>query len=338
MKAGSERAEELRGILNSGHSRVAAFVLRNVKVGDDWLPKRFSTWGAIAVAAIGRLPDTWAYRSIAIAMKRKSPKTKVERLIRRNKWAHKTAAELSQQIQRCVKDHKDGLAAAEPTIPDCLNDRAMNNWEPLLAVAELAGGDWPSLARQAAVKLSSGRDDNDSLGETLIADIQKVFDARSEAGGEFADRITSVELCARLADMEARPWAEFGRQRKAITVHQLASQLKRFGIASSSTYFGKDENGNKIEPKGYKLESFGEAFSSYCPLLNHINPVSNRRNAEALAAVGGGGDFQSAESVPFGGSENGTSPYGENGFGGSATKNGKIGRVHVVDIDDEGSK
>ena len=58
MPRKSERTEEIRGLLNSGHRRTSAYAIRAVKSGDDWIPKKFSTWAAIAVAAIGQLPDT----------------------------------------------------------------------------------------------------------------------------------------------------------------------------------------------------------------------------------------------------------------------------------------
>src|ERR1700721_1504619 len=106
-------------------------------------------------------------RAIKIVMKRKSPKVKVERLIRRNVWAYQTAAELSRKIQRWVNDHRVVLQAAVPKLPN-LDDRAVNNWELLLAVADLAGGEWGLRARQAAVKLSSGRNDGgDDTDEML---------------------------------------------------------------------------------------------------------------------------------------------------------------------------
>ena len=44
--------EELRALINAGHTRETAFVLRTV--GDDHEPKRFSTWGFKAIAGIGK--------------------------------------------------------------------------------------------------------------------------------------------------------------------------------------------------------------------------------------------------------------------------------------------
>jgi putative DNA primase/helicase len=314
VRAGSETFEEVRGIANSGHTRSSAFVLRAVKSGDDFVVKRFSTWAPMAVAAIGRLPDTWADRAIAVAMKRKPPEQKVERLIRRNTWAHQTAADLARKIQRWANDYRKVLEVTEPKLPDGLDDRSSNNWELLLAIAEVVGGDWPQQARQAAVQLSSGRDDAGSLGEILIADIRKVFAARLKLDSQF-DRITSAELCAALADLEARPWAEFGRSQKAITAPQLARQLKHFGISPDSIRVD-----NKNTPKGYMKKQFDEVFSSY-PLENSL---SNRNNSTTLGAVGGSDDFQNATLTKCYGSKNGTKSNGEKGCCSVADQNVEI--------------
>jgi len=63
---------------------------------------------------------------------------------------------LRQELETWAVDNIATLAAARPELPDELGDRAQDVWEPLLAIAELAGGDWPERARTAAVALSSG--------------------------------------------------------------------------------------------------------------------------------------------------------------------------------------
>lgn len=129
IKKGSDKLEEIRGIVNSAWRRKSASVARVEEEGGQRIVKRFSTWAAYVVAAIGKLPDTMADRSIEIVMKRKSPKVKVERLIRRNVWAYQTAAELSRKIQRWANDHRGALhppyrrcqtlTIARPTTGNC---------------------------------------------------------------------------------------------------------------------------------------------------------------------------------------------------------------------------
>ena len=69
-----------------------------------------------------------------------------------------------------------------PGIPDDLSDRAADGWEPLLAIADLAGGEWPALARLAATSLSDGSaDDDQSIGVRMLTDIKTVFDSEIDS-------------------------------------------------------------------------------------------------------------------------------------------------------------
>jgi len=64
-----KRNDELRGVLNSGHRKATASVLR--LDGDDHVPRTFGTWAPTAIAMIGSLPDTLADRSIEIRLRRR---------------------------------------------------------------------------------------------------------------------------------------------------------------------------------------------------------------------------------------------------------------------------
>jgi Protein of unknown function (DUF3631) len=186
-----------------------------------------------------------------------------------------------------------------------------------LAVADLAGGEWGLRARQAAVKLSSGRNDGgDDTGEMLIRDIRKVFDARQTS--EFPDRIKSEDLCAELAAMESRPWGEWGRTRKPITQNALARQLKPFEIEPWGTVRFGD-----ITLKGYMLKQFDEVFSSYPP----ENHDSNRHADTTVGGVGESDDFQASQKSERDGWKNGTSPHGENGCDDVPDQNAQNRRV-----------
>jgi putative DNA primase/helicase len=62
--------EELRGILNSGHTGDQAYVIRCNPVTLE--PERFSVWCPKSIALIGSLSGTLADRSIEIRMERKT--------------------------------------------------------------------------------------------------------------------------------------------------------------------------------------------------------------------------------------------------------------------------
>ena len=168
-------SEEARGILNSGHTKAAAYVIRNVEIGGDHKPQRFSTWSPKVIASIGGLAGTLEDRAIIIPMQRKPKGAKVARCRRRDCAEF---ADLRRQALRWATDNLETLKAARPALPDALNDRACDNWEPLLAIADLAGGEWARKARDAAKALSGDEvaaDDDD--GVELLHDIRAVFAA-----------------------------------------------------------------------------------------------------------------------------------------------------------------
>lgn len=237
-------SDELRGVLNSGHRRASAFVIRCV--GDDQEPRRFRTWAPKAIALIGKLPETLADRSVEIALRRRGPGEKVKR------WKGSVNPELNRKLARLAADHAGMLASATPALPDGLHDRAKDNWEPLLAIADLAGGKWPELARKAAVALSG--DPADSAGTMLLTDVRATF------AELHLDRISSAALCERLAALEDRPWPEWGHSQKPITARQVARLLAPYGVAP--TQF-RDSAGKQ---RGYERDAFNEAFSRYLPI------------------------------------------------------------------------
>ena len=187
--------------------------------------------------------------------------------------------DIRRKCVRFVRDKAEAIRAANPPIPTALNDRAADNWTPILTLADLAGENWPTIARQAALELS-GSDEAEVLGMNarLLADIRQVFDEQR------TDRLASRSLCERLAEIEGRPWAEFGRTQKAISPNQLANLLREFGIASRGVRIGDST------PRGYLRDDFADAFSCYLP----DNDESKCNNATKPASIGESPVFQSA--------------------------------------------
>jgi hypothetical protein len=287
-------SEELRGILNSGHTRGLAFVIRTV--GDDHKPRRFSTWGAKAIALIGKLPDTLADRSIEIPLKRKLRGERVERLRHADP---ETFRNLARRCARWAEDHADQIRAARPSMPDGLHDRAQDNWEPLIAIADIAGGAWPKLAREAALALSGAVDaEGEGIRVQLLADIRDVFEDRS------VDRISSGDLVMALVALEERPWAEYSRG-KPLTQAKLARLLRPYGVVS-----GTKRLPNRTA-KGYLLEQFADAFNRYLPPDTPSSPEDPPFKGSQRHNVSGARDPGDFENVTAGGcdaSENGPEP------------------------------
>jgi putative DNA primase/helicase len=268
--------EELRCILNSSHTRGAAYVVRTV--GDDHEPRRFSTWAAKAVALIGRLPDTLADRSVVIQMHRRAPGERVERLRLDRPDAFQ---DLRRRAARWAADHLAELRALDPEVPGELrSDRATDNWRPLLAIADLAGGEWPELARKAALALSGvAADTEESIRELLLADIRDAFRELDEAQvftGDLPKReveqVFTDDLLNCLCGREDRPWNEWkaGRQLSGV---QLSRLLKPHGVRPGSLRDGRRTG------KGYKRREFADAFTRYLPPSDPSQPSQSNAGA-----------------------------------------------------------
>src|SRR5262249_8261439 len=158
---------------------------------------------------------------------------------------------LRSNAARWAEDNFDKLADPDPQMPEALNDRAADNWRPLLAIANLAGGEWPQLARQACLTLS-GESAVEAIGVTLLTDIPLAF------GDDGA--IRSADLVAKLAEDLERPWADW-KHGRALSQNQLGRLLSGFGISSETV----DIPGLK-SAMGYKRTRFEEAWGAYCPV------------------------------------------------------------------------
>jgi hypothetical protein len=252
--------EDLRGILNAGHTKETAYILRTV--GDDHEVRRFSVWAPTVIAGIGRLPETVQDRAITIALKRKKSDEGREDLLKalRKHRVQPLASTLRQQCLRWAQDTLDTLRQSDPAMPSGVHDRDANNWEPLLAIADAVGGKWPTKARQAISTLVGQDNAQDTTPAILLLhDMQVLFDH------EQTDRLFTHIILEALHKMDDRPWAEYGRQRRLITATQISRLLIPFGIKSGSVRIGPET------AKGYKREDCQDAFDRYL----HISPSDN---------------------------------------------------------------
>lgn len=238
--------EELRGIINSGHRRAGAYVIRTV--GDEHEPRTFCTWAAKAIALIGAMPDTLEDRAFNIRMQRRRPGEQTEEL----RIDRLSALEpLRQKIARWTADNLDSLKSANPEIPNTItNARARDNWRVLLAIADAAGCHWPTRAREVALVFASEEPETQSSKVLLLHDLKAIF---TEKGVE---RLESEEIVRALVEIEGRPWAE-GKNGKPLSKTGLARMLKPFKIHPDKWRDGT------TTIRGYLLGDFTEVFARY---------------------------------------------------------------------------
>ena len=195
-------------------------------------------------------------------MQRKTPNDQCERLRELDMVA--VGKDLRQECAQFVEQHREAITSAKPAIPAALNDRAADIWEPLLAIADCAGGDWPQLAREAALALSSDTRENNPIG-SLLLDIFTLFAASGQ------DRILTRDIVEALnTQFTERPWME-NRKSQRSTEIWLSKQLRPFGICPRMF---RDEG---AVVRGYLREDFDEAFRRYIPVANE-----DVKNVEAL--------------------------------------------------------
>jgi uncharacterized protein DUF3631 len=203
------------------------------------------------IALIGRMPATLEDRAIVLPMRRRAPAEAVDR-IRRDGLLRRLDP-LRRRTARWVADHLPALRAADPAVPEELNDRQADNWRPLLAIADEAGGAWPALARTAARTLAGAVVEADTAPPVrLLADLRDLFATTA------ADRLATAAIIRHLTALEDRPWAD-DAQGQPLTPRRLATLLEGLQIKAKQIRQGATTR------KGYLRADFTDAFRHYLP-------------------------------------------------------------------------
>ncbi|MCZ7417578.1 DUF3631 domain-containing protein [Streptomyces sp. WMMC897] len=254
-KAGDN--EPLRGFINAGHRRGVG-VLRCVGDGSNQEAKMFETFCAVAMAGLGSLPDTILSRSVIIRMRKRAPNEDVEsyRLRSHEPQGHALRDRLAAWADQ-VRDQVDGVW---PTMPEGITDRPADVWEPLLAVADAAGGHWPERARAACVELvhAAREGDKASVGVHLLTDLRdQVFCG--------ADRMPTAAILECLHAIEDAPWADMDGNGKALTARGLSKLLGDYVTSENKPIRPRSIRTAGGVPKGYYAEDLADAWLRYCP-------------------------------------------------------------------------
>jgi putative DNA primase/helicase len=266
----TDEASDLRGILNAGHTRPTAYILRCAAETHE--PTLIPCFGARALSMIRRPPATITDRSIVIELRRKRGDEAVQRY--RIDRLHEEHLALRRQWKRWADDHMDAIRDADPAVPDALHDRAADNWRPLLAIADLLGADWPTRARAAALDLiGEATAPEEAVGVDLLRDIHVVYSERD------TDILSSSDLAAALVAMVDRPWAEWSHGRP-MTAAKMARMLAPFGAVPTVQRIGTRT------PRAYRRAAFTDAWTRYTPDLDgqHRNTATYPINTEANRA------------------------------------------------------
>lgn len=236
----ADNHEDLRGIINSGHQRNRPYIRWDVA---SRTRETCPTFAMAALAGIGELPDTIMDRAVIIRMRRRAAGENVDPYrTRRDRPPLET---LRDNLASWAGAHGDELNHAAPELP--VEDRAADNWEPLVAVADQAGGDWPARARKAALLLcaeDASADTEGSLGLRLLSDVRDLFEAMT------VSFLSSADLTAGLRRVDDGPW-----QSLDLTMHKLAFHLRPYSV--------RPRQNDARTARGYHAADFADAFRRY---------------------------------------------------------------------------
>jgi hypothetical protein len=252
-KAGDN--EPVRGFPNSGYRR-GGKSLRCVGDGSNQTAAWFSSFCAVAMAGLGSLPDTILTRSVIIRMRKRAPNEKVEPYRRR--VHEKQGHVLRDRLAKWADTVRAQVADAWPEMPEGVSDRPADVWEPLLAVADAAGGAWPARARAACLELidAAKEDDEASLGIRLLTDLRDTVFCG-------ADRMPTAVILECLTAMDDAPWADMDG--KPLTSRGLSKILSQYVTAANKPIRPRTFRTASGTPKGYYAEDLADAWTRYCP-------------------------------------------------------------------------
>lgn len=245
--------EELRGLLNAGHRR-SGVSYRCVGDGSTQKVVAFPSYAAVAVGGLGHLPDTILTRSVVIRMRRRAPNEPIEPY--RQRIHEPQGGELREQLAEwatAVRPMVDGIF---PEMPEGVTDRPADVWEPLLAVADAAGGDWPTRARKACVELitAAKSEDRGSLGIRLLTDLREIF---AQVG-----KIPTAQLLDKLHDLDEAPWASLSG--KPLDARGLSRLLREYVTSANKPITARNIKTADGVAKGYYAEDLYDAWTRYC--------------------------------------------------------------------------
>jgi hypothetical protein len=253
-----EYAEALRGILNSGYRRSGRATVCTAQ-GGNFAVQEFSTFCPKAIAGIGELPGTIADRAIRIELRRRTTDEACERW--RERDGHDEARPLYDALHDWANGAVPALRAARPDLPTGLGDRQADVWEPLFAIADMAGEEWPT----KALKLAGSVEDTDITVE-LLNDIQVIL---ADIPAIPDTVVATKDLLAKLTALEDRPWVSW-RYEKPMTAKALAGLLAPLGVHPV----------HQEHVRGYRQDAFGDAFARYLPIKASLRQQSNKVGPE----------------------------------------------------------
>ncbi len=255
--SGGAGNEEVRGMLNLGYKRTATIPKTKGDPASGFTVERLPIFAPTALAGLaGRMPDTITTRAITIHLRRRRHDETVEPY--REAKVIRQALPIREALSAWMTEIGERLVEAEPHMPAGVDDRPAEIWEPLLAIADEAGGHWPDTARAACTHFVFNQKNTPSLGVRLLADLRALFTETR------TDRMHSAEIITRLRALDDAPWSDLGG--KPLDAQRLARELSSYQVAPLTfQHEGRNGKGYVTYPTTTQVEQVGlaDAWARY---------------------------------------------------------------------------
>ena len=241
-------------ILNSGATRDGCVDQNEAREFRTFCPKAIFSIGSVV------LPPPTLSRCIWIRLQKARTSESLER------FKGHDGAEIQQKCLRWATDNKARIGQQKTEFPKQLNHRQQDIWEPLFAIADAIGGDYPAAVRHAAQQQCLPDEDDQSDDVQLLAAVRAAFDDANK------DRLPSERL------------VEASQVKSHVNGPiPLARKLRLFGIRPRSIRLDDGRT-----PKGYLRADFEEAWSRYLPPLtpSEIRNTATSVDSEGVASPG----------------------------------------------------
>lgn len=261
-----QRNSDLVSALNGGVVPQGSFIRCDTDNGNK--PMQFSTHCAAAMCGINlerKLPGPLLDRCHVVNMEKALPGDMEIQFDHRKHT--RIFIELGRKLSRFVTDNKCLISDCQPGMPEGIVGRKADIWEPLLSIAEAAGGYWPTKLKECL--LSQPEIDDDSKGVQLLRDIRRIYDSRPWQDEE---NVHIGTLAIALGGLESadsdgyRPWARlhkgFEENDTRIKAADVSRLLKPYVGLPKPVRFKSSIDGKDVH-RGYRWSDLIKAQERY---------------------------------------------------------------------------
>ncbi len=261
--------EEVRGLLNAGFRR-GAVTGRCVIVGKQTIAQDFPAFAPVAMAGLGRLPDTIMSRAVIVNMRRRAAAETVEPY--RQRKHEKQGFELRDDLAKWASFQwpEEATMGDFEDMPASVTDRDADVWECLLHIAKTGGADWLKRGKAAATAMvAEAHQREPTLGIRLLADLRAIF--------KDDPAMSTAEIIQQLCRLDESPWRTYRNGVDPINAERLARLLKPYNVSPNPHAVSKNV-------RGYLRSALVDPWNRYLPPPDE--PAEPEEPAEALTRCG----------------------------------------------------